>query len=110
MASEKVVPTEKELKGFDLESPDVVSLIHRAQESDAADRKLTVRQALVKYKKAVFWAMFLSTSLVMEGYDAVIVSTNYSFAYLDCTWLTGRENVDHVVLRTDAVSEPIRSL
>jgi SP family general alpha glucoside:H+ symporter-like MFS transporter len=37
-----------------------------------------VRQALSKYKKAVFWAMFLSTSLIMEGYDLVIVSTFFS--------------------------------
>jgi SP family general alpha glucoside:H+ symporter-like MFS transporter len=28
---------------------------------------------LRKYKKAAFWAMFLSTSLIMEGYDLVIV-------------------------------------
>lgn len=75
MVPEKVVPTEQELKRFNLDSPEVVDLIHRAQESDATDRKLTVREAVKKYKKAVFWAMFLSTSLVMEGYDLVIVST-----------------------------------
>lgn len=69
----QIVPTEDELKNFDLSNPDVVELIHHAQESDAADRLLTVRQALKKYKKAVFWAMFLSTSLIMEGYDLVIV-------------------------------------
>ena len=70
----QIVPTEDELKNFDLSNPDIVELIHHAQESDAADRLLTVRQALKKYKKAVFWAMFLSTSLIMEGYDLVIVS------------------------------------
>lgn len=73
MVTERVVPTERELKGFELSNPETVELIHRAQESDAADRRLTVRQALKKYKKAVFWAMFLSTSLIMEGYDMVIV-------------------------------------
>lgn len=73
MAREKVVPTEHELQGFDLNDPGTVELIHHAQESDAADRLLTVREALKKHKKAVFWAMFLSTSLIMEGYDLVIV-------------------------------------
>jgi SP family general alpha glucoside:H+ symporter-like MFS transporter len=73
MATEKVVPTKHELKGFDLGNPEIVELIHHAQESDAADRLLTIRQALKKYKNAVFWAMFLSTSLIMEGYDLVIV-------------------------------------
>lgn len=74
MATEKVIPTEHELKGIELNSHDAFELIQHAQESDAADRQLTIRQALKKYKKAVFWAMFLSTSLVMEGYDLVIVS------------------------------------
>lgn len=77
MEKAQVVPTEAELKGFDLNNPDVVELIHHAQESDAADRLLTVRQALKKYKKAVFWAMFLSTSLIMEGYDLVIINSFY---------------------------------
>ncbi|KAL6799814.1 putative MFS alpha-glucoside transporter [Trichoderma sp. SZMC 28012] len=74
---ESVVPTEEELKGFDLNNPDIVQLIHHAQQSDAADRLLTIREALSKYKRAVFWAMFLSTSLIMEGYDLVIITSFY---------------------------------
>lgn len=77
MPSEKVVPTEQELQAFDLNDPTIVELIHHAQQSDEADRQLTIRQALKKYKKAVFWAMFLSTSLIMEGYDLVIVRGIY---------------------------------
>lgn len=67
----RVIPTERELQTFDLNDPAVVDLIHRAQEGDLRDRQLTVRQALKKYKRAVFWAMILSTSLIMEGYDVV---------------------------------------
>jgi SP family general alpha glucoside:H+ symporter-like MFS transporter len=74
MATEKIVPTDRELHNIELNNPDVIELTRQAEESDAADRLLTVRQALIKYKKAVFWAMFLSTSLIMEGYDLVIVS------------------------------------
>lgn len=72
---QQVVPSERALTGFDLNDPTIVELIHHAQQSDEADRLLTVRQALKKYKKAVFWAMLLSTSLIMEGYDLVIVCT-----------------------------------
>lgn len=72
--AETIIPSGSH-KGFELSNPSTVELIHRAQESDAADRKLTVIQALKKYKKAVFWAMLLSTSIVMEGYDLVMVST-----------------------------------
>jgi SP family general alpha glucoside:H+ symporter-like MFS transporter len=74
MTTEKIVPTDRELHNIELNNPDVIELTRQAEESDAADRLLTIRQALIKYKKAVFWAMFLSTSLIMEGYDLVIVS------------------------------------
>lgn len=73
METEKIVPTEQELKGFDFNDPVVIELINHAREGDAADRSLTVVQALGKYKKAVFWAVLLSTSLIMEGYDIIIV-------------------------------------
>ncbi|SPO07770.1 probable MFS alpha-glucoside transporter [Cephalotrichum gorgonifer] len=75
MSTEKVVPTT--IDAFDLNDPQVVELISKAQASDAADRNLTVRQALGKYKKAVFWAMILSTSLIMEGYDLALMNSFY---------------------------------
>lgn len=73
MAREKLGLTDRQNEVFELGNPDTVELIQYAQENDAADRRLTVKEALKKYKKAVFWAMFLSTSLIMEGYDLVIV-------------------------------------
>jgi SP family general alpha glucoside:H+ symporter-like MFS transporter len=74
MAVDTVVLTERELERLQLGGAETLDLVNQAQESDAADRLLTIRAALGKYKKAVFWAMFLSTSLIMEGYDLVIVS------------------------------------
>lgn len=74
MAVDTVVLTEREVQRLQLGSAETLELVNRAQESDAADRFLTIRAALIKYKSAVFWAMFLSTSLIMEGYDLVIVS------------------------------------
>ena len=56
------------------------ALVTQAQTSADLDSKLTVMQALKKHKKAVFWAMILSTSLVMEGYDLVIVSVSLNSA------------------------------
>jgi SP family general alpha glucoside:H+ symporter-like MFS transporter len=73
METEKVVPAAFERHILDATHDETRELVRHAQESDAADRQLTIRQALSKYKKAVFWAMLLSTSLVMEGYDLVIV-------------------------------------
>jgi len=122
MATDTVVPTEHELKGIQLSHADTIDLIRQAQESDAADRLLTVFQALKKYKKAVFWAMFLSTSLIMEGYDLVIVSNisqSISFLFLflflppishkraDCA--DGR-HPDQFILRSNPVSKPLWSI
>lgn len=75
MTNQTIVPTERELRDVDLSNPETQVLIHQAQEGDAADRALTIWQAVKKYKKACLWAMFLSTSLIMEGYDVVIVSS-----------------------------------
>lgn len=75
METEKVVPTGHEFETSDLSDSSLAELIQHAQESDATDRQLTVMQAVSKYKKAVFWAMLLSTSLIMEGYDTVIVGS-----------------------------------
>ncbi|GES64123.1 MFS alpha-glucoside transporter [Aspergillus terreus] len=73
MSPEKVIPKRREVETH----VTIAELIQQAQESDTADRQLTISQALKKYKKAVFWAMFLSTSLIMEGYDLNIITSFY---------------------------------
>ena len=70
-----VVPSDREITGLDLNRHELDALVRQAEEADAADRKLTIRQALKQYKAATFWAMILSTSLIMEGYDLVTVSS-----------------------------------
>ena len=86
MESFKVIPDERELSGIELNSQETIDLIQHAQQSDAHDRQLTIRQALKKYKKAVCWSLLLSTSLIMEGYDLVIVrrDRDYNQARLYC--------------------------
>ncbi|KAL3482984.1 hypothetical protein BJX62DRAFT_245349 [Aspergillus germanicus] len=77
MLTQKVVPTEAERRGFNLDDPTVVELVSQAEASHEADAKLTVWDAVKKYKTAVFWAMFLSTSLIMEGFDLSIIGAFY---------------------------------
>lgn len=72
-----VIPNDREIKGLDLNQNELVDLVRQAEESDAADRKLTIRQALKQYKAATFWAMILSTSLIMEGFDLVTINSFY---------------------------------
>ncbi|CAN8097448.1 unnamed protein product [Discula destructiva] len=72
-----IVPTQSEIKVLDFDSEQTHDLIRQAQEADAADKQLTIAEALKKYKAACFWAMILSTSLIMEGYDLVIITSFY---------------------------------
>lgn len=63
------------LGGF--EGKDAEQMLAAAQEADRVDHELTIRQALRKYKVAVFWAMLLSCALIMEGYDVVVIGSFY---------------------------------
>ena len=73
MASHVNVVHEAAISSANMDTSEIRDLITQAQASADADSKLSVMEALKKHKKAVFWAMILSTSLVMEGYDLVIV-------------------------------------
>ncbi|KAE8328078.1 general substrate transporter [Aspergillus sergii] len=81
MTIEKIaVPIGHDLRGFNLNDDDTTHLINQARQSDAADKLLTVGQALRKYRKAVLWSMLLSTSLIMEGYDLGIINAFFGQA------------------------------
>lgn len=58
--NQPVISTTKTHALGDLSDETFRQLVERAEEADRADHELTIRQAIVKYKKAVFWAMFLS--------------------------------------------------
>jgi SP family general alpha glucoside:H+ symporter-like MFS transporter len=73
MARDSIVPTDSGVVAVKHISENVEDLIAQARAADEADQKLTLREAIKHYKKAVFWAIILSTSLIMEGYDLVIV-------------------------------------
>ncbi|KAM0228584.1 hypothetical protein ACHAP5_011905 [Fusarium lateritium] len=77
MTDTKIVPVQKGLGGLDLNSPRTLELIQQAQDADAADKQLTIKEALKKYKKAVLWACLLSVTLIMEGYDLVMIGSFY---------------------------------
>ncbi|ETS86940.1 hypothetical protein PFICI_00768 [Pestalotiopsis fici W106-1] len=81
MKPSQVVVGDDHLKVFKLDDPNTIDLIQRAKESDTYDRNLTIRQALKKYKVAVFWAMYMSMALVMEGFDANMLGCKMSSFY-----------------------------
>ncbi|CVL02507.1 uncharacterized protein FMAN_00028 [Fusarium mangiferae] len=74
MTSKKANAVERGLQAPEKPAYDVAMLVSKAQAADVADRQLTIWQALKKYKKAVLWSTLLSTALIMEGYDIVIIN------------------------------------
>lgn len=92
MGTDNIVVNKHTLEGLDLRDPHTIELIQRAQDGNAADRDLTIRQALKKYRKAVLWASVLSISLVMEGYDLVMVCNLNRNEPLSASLLTSDSN------------------
>ncbi|GAB7353459.1 hypothetical protein MBLNU459_g3919t2 [Dothideomycetes sp. NU459] len=51
-------------------------LVHaKAAEGAAAEHDISLLQALKKYPKACFWSIAISSSIIMEGYDIVLISS-----------------------------------
>jgi len=59
--------------------PDIGNLASDAARATKAEHAMTLREGLKTYPKAVVWSMILSTALVMEGFDMIII--NNLFAY-----------------------------
>lgn len=46
-----------------------------AHDAALTEHNLTLSQAFRKYPKAIFWSVMVSTSIIMEGYDIVLVGS-----------------------------------
>jgi SP family general alpha glucoside:H+ symporter-like MFS transporter len=47
--------------------------LQRAEEAANNEKAMSLRETWGIYRKAILWSMVLSTALIMEGYDVVIV-------------------------------------
>lgn len=50
-----------------------------AKAANAHEHSLTVRQALKAYPWAVFWSLIVSMSIIMEGYDTILIGSLYAY-------------------------------
>jgi SP family general alpha glucoside:H+ symporter-like MFS transporter len=62
-----------------LTPPGVKGISHEASVATRAEHEMTLWQGLKLYPKAVGWSMLLSTAIVMEGYDVVLLGSFYAF-------------------------------
>lgn len=88
-------------------SPQMVGTVQGATAATHAEHKMTLLQGLKTYPKAMAWSILLSTCIIMEGYDVVLINSffafpafNYQFGYLQsdgryglsAAWQTGLAN------------------
>ncbi len=54
-----------------------ISLAQEAKEGAELEKQMSLRRALKLYPKAALWSVVLSTALVMEGYDTLLLANFY---------------------------------
>ena len=59
-------------------SIDTKSIVHDGRAATALEHSMSLREAVRVYWKAIFWSALLSTSVIMEGYDIVLVTSLYA--------------------------------
>lgn len=55
------------------------SLVSAAKASTHVEHHMTIREAIKLYPKAIIFSIILSTAVIMEGYDVVLLSNLYAF-------------------------------
>ncbi|KAI3554041.1 MFS transporter, SP family, general alpha glucoside:H+ symporter [Colletotrichum abscissum] len=91
MAASNVTVARGHLDKTDIVSPEFKKMVEDAKASNDADAQLKVREALKKYKAAMFWAMLLSVALIMEGFDGNMMSSFYGQAQFQARFGTYSE-------------------
>jgi SP family general alpha glucoside:H+ symporter-like MFS transporter len=60
-------------------NPKVAILSSEAKLATEAEHKMTIREAIKRYPKAVAWSILFSTAIIMEGYDIVLVTAFFAY-------------------------------
>ncbi|OAQ60500.1 sugar porter (SP) family MFS transporter [Pochonia chlamydosporia 170] len=56
-----------------------ISLVHEAAAAAEAEHNMGLFKSIKLYKKACLWSIFLSTCIVMEGFDVVLLNTLFAY-------------------------------
>lgn len=83
MVSEEIEKKASVFHVEDANSVDLVenkeSLLEKARQGSENEHELGFRKAVVHHKKAIFWAMVMSATIIMEGYDTSLMSSFYAY-------------------------------
>ncbi|KAI0142992.1 raffinose family of oligosaccharides transporter [Xylariaceae sp. FL1272] len=70
---------DESLHGADTRSLDIDTTIREAAAATHAEHEMSLWTAVRLYRKAVCWSVLLSTAIVMEGFDGVILGNLYAY-------------------------------
>ena len=77
--SNALQPTQTAFRKMSVANAEIPHLLNDAKEATHVEKSMTIRQAFTTYPKAVIFSMILSTAIVMEGYDVVLLANFYAF-------------------------------
>lgn len=79
--AEKNIQTSRvqKLADQELEEKLGLSAIHEAKNATDEEHAQTLRQALRENRKAVFWSVLISMSIIMEGYDVILIGNFFAY-------------------------------
>ena len=58
-------------------NPDFGGLTVDSKDATDHETNMSVRTALKLYRKGVFWSLLMSTAIIMEGYDVILLGNFY---------------------------------
>jgi MFS transporter, SP family, general alpha glucoside:H+ symporter len=76
--SNALQPTQTAIRKMSVVNADLPQLLSEANEATNAEHDMSIRQAFKTYPKAVIFSIILSTAIVMEGYDVVLLANLYA--------------------------------
>ncbi|KAK4686595.1 MFS transporter, SP family, general alpha glucoside:H+ symporter, partial [Tremellales sp. Uapishka_1] len=53
-------------------------VVSAARNASDTEKHMTLREGLRRYPRAVFWSILLSTAIIMEGFDVVLINNFYA--------------------------------
>lgn len=59
--------------------PGIAELSSNAIAGTALEKRMSIKEGIRLYPAAIAWSMLLSTAIVMEGYDVVLLASFYAF-------------------------------
>ncbi|KAM0429785.1 hypothetical protein ACHAPT_006391 [Fusarium lateritium] len=73
------------------------TVIDHARSAAQKEQKMTLMQGIRLYPKAIAWSLFISTCIVMEGYDISLVNNFYAFPQFNRKYGNLTKNGDYQV-------------